>query len=497
MEKLKTLREKGGLILTGVIAVNLLLYVAHSLFAGLEVMAGLVVGLASLAAVAFLYWQNKGKAIASHAVAIGLMFSVALILYSYRGIDWQVDVHMYFFAALAMLAVFVDRGVIITATAFVAVHHLALNFLLPEFLYPGGSDFGRVVLHAVILVLEAGILLWLTDTIEKALAHADESLAEARAAQEETVRANKEREAIQIAAAAEQEQIRAELSATFNRDIDAIVSELSGTAGELAEAQKGLEAMITESDRSAATVSDYSRSTSENITTVATASEELAQSIHEIATQIASARDTSEEASREAREASVVMQDLNGKAENVGEVITLIEAIAEQTNLLALNATIEAARAGEAGKGFAVVAHEVKSLATQTANSTEQIRSLVETMVSGTKAASATLDRIDQTVAKLQEATTSVSAAMEEQTTATSEISRSVQVTSGESAEVSKAAESIACAMNEATAETSKARTQGDKLLETITRLKSQAQKFLADLNNSDSKDHNTSDLAA
>ena len=114
-------------------------------------------------------------------------------------------------------------------------------------------------------------------------------------------------------------------------------------------------------------------------------------------------------------------------AQKVGDVVQLIQDIAAQTNLLALNATIEAARAGDAGKGFAVVASEVKSLATQTARATEDIRAQIAAIQAETAGALQAIQGISETVHAVEEIAASIAAAVGQQDAAMREVSSNVQ----------------------------------------------------------------------
>ena len=118
-------------------------------------------------------WWMSGSGVQTRCtVAVALMGGVSVIVYQMSGHPWQIDMHMYFFATLAFLAAYCDYRPILFAAIAVALHHLTLNFLFPAALYPGNSDLGRVMLHALILVIEGAILVWLALQLSQLPLHA-------------------------------------------------------------------------------------------------------------------------------------------------------------------------------------------------------------------------------------------------------------------------------------------------------------------------------------
>jgi methyl-accepting chemotaxis protein len=157
-------------------------------------------------------------------------------------------------------------------------------------------------------------------------------------------------------------------------------------------------------------------------TTFSHAADKFTQSAQGIGSQVRDAGKLADQASDAAREASANVDRLRESSAAIGNVVNLIAQIARQTTLLALNSTIEAARAGEAGRGFAVVATEVKALAVQTQNATEEITKKIEALQRDAAGSVDAVHRISQAIEAIRPVFDNVNGAVAEQNATTGEM---------------------------------------------------------------------------
>ena len=354
-------------------------------------------GVSALATVDLKLSQERGKItlgcalITQPAVMVGLMANQS----------WQVDMHMYFFAIMAVLSLLASIPTLIAATAIVAVHHLGFNFMMPELVYPGGSDFWRTIVHAVILVTEtAGLsfMVHLRKTQERQNAEAARIAGEAAEAAEH--------------AKASQEEAASRISMAFDLAADSI--DIVDTRS---EKLRGLTDKI-------AAGGDQQRS---SVQSASAAVEEMAANVRQTADHARETEEISRKAAERTNSAGQTVGEAVAAMQTIAEKIGIVQEIARQTDLLALNAAVEAARAGEHGKGFAVVASEVRKLAERSQGAASEISELSQNTMTVSGEAGKQLTALIPEINRTAELVGNISAATREQAAGTDQIQSSIQ----------------------------------------------------------------------
>lgn len=221
-----------------------------------------------------------------------------------------------------------------------------------------------------------------------------------------------------------------------SEDLHAVAERMTSGAEEMTASSNSVADAAKETSLSMNSVAATMKETSTSISSVAMAAEQMSRTTRDIAVNADRAQATSSRALTQARSASERVDRLRVDAAQIGKITEAIAAISSKTNLLALNATIESARAGEAGKGFAVVANEIKSLATQAAGATEEIKSRIQVIQDSTSATVEEINHVLGVIREMNDFVAGIARSMGDQSVMTREIASNVTLASTSMGEV-------------------------------------------------------------
>ena len=330
----------------------------------------------------------------------------------------MVEMHFGVFVTLALLMVYLDWRPLLLSAVLFAVHHVLFDRMLAAGfgLYClNEPDFGRIVIHALYVVVQTGLQLFIVTGMREA----------ARAGEELQNMVRKvdtgSSIALDLTGVSPATELGRQLLGMLQRIRQSVMSvrdietQIAHAAGEVAQGNADL------ASRTEATASSLEQTASsmEQITATVRQSADSARQANQLASTASSVAAKGGEVVGQVVD---TMQDIQQSSQKIADIISVIDGIAFQTNILALNAAVEAARAGEQGRGFAVVAGEVRSLAQRSATAAKEIKDLIQTSVekvhSGSELvrdAGQTMEEIVASVQRVTDIIGEITAAADEQ----------------------------------------------------------------------------------
>ena len=435
-----------------------------SVVLGLSVVeSGLAIGISLmlLLITAVAYAISRGTPACRYTLTFVLVSFVALHIQLAHG---MIETHFGVFVVLAFLLVYHDWKIIVFGAALFAVHHVVFDRLQAAgmgFYCTTAPDFLKVILHAVYVVIQAGVEVVLALYMSQTAREGEElGRLVATINQVDGIDLN-------VSGLVTTTAGGNAMKSTLNRMQEAVAAVRSGASGiEVASAE------IAQGNH------DLSARTEQQ----ASALEQTAASMEQLSATVKQNADSAKQANQLSMNASVVaikggevvaqvvetMKGINDASRKISDIISVIDGIAFQTNILALNAAVEAARAGEQGRGFAVVASEVRSLAGRSAEAAKEIKVLITTSVERVEHGTALVDRAGSTMTEVVGSIRRVTDIMGEISAASSEQSAGVSQVGEAVTQMDQVTQQNAALVEEIAAAASSLKAQAQQLVQTV-----------------------------
>ncbi|WP_409440310.1 methyl-accepting chemotaxis protein [Psychromonas sp. GE-S-Ul-11] len=418
----------------------------------------ILIGLPAMLVPLWLCKSIPDAALTKHVSALAAMVFACLHIHQMNGL---IEVHFEIFILMAILIIFSDWKVFISATLLVAVHHLSFYFMQVNGanIYIFDQDrlfFSTVIIHAVYAVIEAIIAGYIAKVL-----YDDSRVGVELARVTQLLTMNDQSLDLKVHTDSRGNNILGGFNDLLSV-LDNVVSSVKTQANEFIVNSNNLTSAKTELEISATNRQAETENIASSVEEMAVTVGSIAQDASQLSTQMKEVSESAQAANQHIEEINVKNSELTdslnktsveitalaNSSDVIANVLSEITGIADQTNLLALNAAIEAARAGEQGRGFAVVADEVRALANRTKDSTTRVNETLSKLVnhsqSSTQSMAQCLSAVELVIEvaakannKIAHATDlaslssdiadSVAAAVEEQSVATNDIAQSTE----------------------------------------------------------------------